>query len=116
MSKELYLAATFDGYGSLSGGIFIDDYGDVYVANFYDANVSEGVSENVSDGDTIDHTLGITPTVAFADGVVPGEDIKVTAVGSTTLTIAIKKPDPDNPGGVIPGTTQKIYWRVKYIP
>lgn len=110
MVKELYLAATFDGYGGLSGGIFIDEHGVVYVANLSDANVAEGTTDNVHDGDTIDHTLGNTPTVAFADGRVATEKVTVTAIGSTTITIAIKKFDGS------PGTAQTINWRVRYIP
>ena len=59
---------------------------------------------SVADGGTITHGLGCEPTVAFVQATTSGEFASVTAVSSTTITLAIKK--HDNSGG----TTQPIYW------
>jgi len=109
-TKDLYLAAAFDGMGNLLAGIWIDTHGVVHISELDDMNVAEGVTDNVSDGDTIAHTLWTTPTVAFPSGTVAGDIITPTAIGSDTFTVAIKKHDGT------PGTTQTIYWRVRYIP
>jgi len=68
-----------------------------------------GITDNygatvVADGGTISHGLKKTPTVVVCTCSVSGQMVSVTALGSTTFTVAIKKPDGTA------GTTQKIYW------
>ena len=63
-----------------------------------------------ANGDTVTHSLDTTPTSVVATGTVANEVITVTAIGTTTFTVSIKKFDPI--GGVwTAGTTQTIYWR-----
>lgn len=62
-----------------------------------------------SDGDTITHGFGSTPSVVTITGSVAGEFVAVTAVSSTTFTVAIRATAG---AGGDPGTTQTIYWRV----
>lgn len=64
-----------------------------------------GAAASVSDGGTINHGLSKTPDSVMALASVSGEFVSVTAKGSTTFTVAIKKHDGSA------GTTQTIYWR-----
>lgn len=66
-----------------------------------------GAAASVADGGTITHGLGATPTAAIAVGSVAGDIVTVTAIGATTITVAIKTPLQ------APGTTQTIYWMVQ---
>lgn len=59
---------------------------------------------SVADGGTITHGLSGTPTNARVTCSTTGEFASVTALGATTLTLAIKKHDNSA------GTTQTIYW------
>lgn len=59
---------------------------------------------SVADGGTISHGLVTTPTSVRVTGSVSGEFVSVTAVGSTTFTVAIKT----HSNGA--GTTQTVYW------
>jgi len=69
----------------------------------------QGATAFVADGGTITHGLAPgTPTGVTATGSVAGEIVSVTAKGSTTFTVAIKKRDGT------PGTPQTIYWAVWY--
>jgi hypothetical protein len=68
---------------------------------------NQGATASVADGGTITHGLAPgTPTGVTATGSVAGEIVSVTAKGSTTFTVAIKKPDGTA------GTPQTIYWTV----
>lgn len=60
---------------------------------------------SVADGGTISHGMAVTPTSVIATPSVAGEMVSVTAISSTTITVAIKKHDNTA------GTTQTIYWR-----
>jgi hypothetical protein len=64
-------------------------------------------ANSISDGGTITHSLGTTPTTVIAIGSVANEIIAITAKGSTTFTVAIKKRADGSAG-----TTQTIYWMV----
>ncbi len=57
------------------------------------------------DGGTIAHGLPSTPIVVRATGSVAGEFVSVTAIGSSTFTVAIKT----HAGAA--GTSQTIYWQ-----
>lgn len=63
---------------------------------------------SVADGGTISHTLITTPTRVNATPVTSGEFVSVTAKGTTTFTVAIKKHDNSA------GTTQNVYWEAEY--
>lgn len=60
----------------------------------------------ISDGGTIAHGLSVTPTSALATATIAGEFASVTALGATTITVAIKKHDGTA------GTAQSISWEV----
>lgn len=60
---------------------------------------------SVADGGTITHGLGTTPTLVTCTPTTSGEFVSVTAISSTTFTVAIKKHDNSA------GTTQTVYWR-----
>lgn len=62
----------------------------------------------VSDGGTILHGLNITPTWAEVSATYTTELATVTAIDSTTLTVAIKTPA----GGA--GTTQQVRWEAEF--
>ena len=62
---------------------------------------------SVADGGTITHGLVGTPTSVRVSGSVSGEFVSVTAVSSTTFTVAIKT----HSNGA--GTTQTIYWEAE---
>lgn len=66
----------------------------------------KGATASVADGGTITHGLGYTAVGVTATGSVAGEIVSVTAKGSTTFTVAIKKHDGTA------GTSQTIYWSV----
>lgn len=78
-----------------SGTIFRNNTG--YVSE------NKGVT-SVADGGTIAHGLATTPTKYGATASVAGEFVSITAVGATTLTVAIKKHDNTA------GTTQNVAW------
>lgn len=59
---------------------------------------------SVADGGTITHGLAATPTRYGVTATTSGEFASVTAAGSTTITVAIKKHDNTA------GTTQNIAW------
>ncbi len=59
---------------------------------------------SVANGGTISHGLSATPTTVRASPSVSGEMVSVTALGSTTFTVAIIKNDGTA------GTTQTVYW------
>lgn len=60
---------------------------------------------SVADGGTVTHGMSQAPTVVTPTASVAGEFVSVTAISSTTFTVAIKKHDGSA------GTTQTIYWR-----
>lgn len=60
---------------------------------------------SVADGGTITHGLATTPTKVRATASTSGEFVSVTALGSSTFTVAIKKYDGTA------GTTQTVYWQ-----
>lgn len=60
---------------------------------------------SVADGGTVTHGMGSAPTMVSATPSTSGEFVSVTAISSTTFTVAIKKHDGTA------GTTQTIYWR-----
>ena len=62
---------------------------------------------SVADGGTITHGLETTPTKVRCTPTVSGELVSVTATGSTTFTVAIKKHDNSA------GTTQTVYWEAE---
>jgi hypothetical protein len=64
-----------------------------------------GGAASIADGGTINHGLAITPVYVTAVGSVAGEIVSVTAKGSSTFSVAIKKHDGTA------GTPQTIYWR-----
>ncbi len=59
---------------------------------------------SVANGGTITHGLSATPTKVRCTCSVSGEMVSVTALGSSTFTVAIIKNDGSG------GTTQTIYW------
>lgn len=59
---------------------------------------------SVADGGTVTHGLGGEPTAVFVQATTSGEFASVTAVSSTTFTVAIKKHDGTG------GTTAALYW------
>lgn len=65
---------------------------------------------SIDDGDKILHYCGFTPTTYWVQSTVAGEFCSVTAVNSTTLTVAIKKHDGSA------GTTQTVIWYAAYYP
>lgn len=69
---------------------------------------AEGAT-SVADGGTISHGIQGTPTSVVVSGSVSGEFVSVTAIGSSTFTVAIKT----HAGAA--GTTQTVYWRAKRI-
>jgi len=69
----------------------------------YDTNY--GATASIADGGTITHSINGTPTLVTATGSVASEIVTVTAIGSTTFTVAIKQDDGTA------GTSQTIYWR-----
>lgn len=96
--------------GNPSAGVFLySDTGDLKIRNTVGAvtqvsGVTRGATASVADGGTITHNLGNTPTGVLVTTTVSGEFASVTALSSTTATIAIKKHDNTA------GTTQTIYW------
>lgn len=64
---------------------------------------AEGAT-SVADGGTITHGLSTTPTNVRVTPSTSGEFVSVTAISSTTFTVAIKKHDNSS------GTTQTVYW------
>lgn len=62
---------------------------------------------SVADGGTITHGLAATPTKARATASTAGEFASVTALGSTTITVSIKKHDGTA------GTTQTVYYEAE---
>ena len=58
-----------------------------------------------ADGATVTHGLATTPTAVNVNASVANEFVSVTALSSTTFTVAIKKHDGSA------GTSQTIYWR-----
>jgi hypothetical protein len=60
---------------------------------------------SVSDGGTITHGCGTTPTAVIVVGSVANEILAVTAKGTTTFTVAIKKRADGTAG-----TTQTVNW------
>jgi hypothetical protein len=71
----------------------------------YDRN--SGAAATVADGGTITHNINGTPTVANGTPSIAGEMVGITAMSTSTLTVAIKKHDGTA------GTTQTIYWEAK---
>lgn len=69
-------------------------------------NTLGGATDSVADGGTITHGFGTTPSWVTCTGSVSGESIAVTAKGSTTFTVAIKKCTDGSAG-----TTQTVYWQ-----
>jgi hypothetical protein len=69
-------------------------------------NPNAGATANVSDGGTITHGVGLEPTWVIAQGTNPPDYVVVTAVSSTTFTVAIKRRS-DNASG----SAQTIYWK-----
>ena len=63
-----------------------------------------GASYPVDDNTAISHGQATTPAGVVATGSVAGEIVTVTAITSTTFTVAIKKHDGTA------GTTQAVYW------
>lgn len=61
---------------------------------------------SVADGGTVTHGHPITPTSVRVTPSTTGEFVSVTAISSTTFTVAIKKHDNSA------GTTQTVYWEV----
>lgn len=61
----------------------------------------------VSDGGTVTHGLAEVPASVRVTGSVAGETVAVTAVGSTTFTVAIT----DDTGAA--GSTQTVYWQAE---
>jgi hypothetical protein len=80
----------------------------VGAGNLIDGNLGyvdrAGGVVSVADGGTISHGLATTPTRYGATTTTTGEFVSITAVSSTTLTVAIKKHDNTA------GTTQNIAW------
>lgn len=62
---------------------------------------------SVADGGTISHGLAATPTRVTVTASVAGEFASVTAVGASTVTVALRKHDGTA------GTTQTVYWRAE---
>lgn len=58
----------------------------------------------VTDGSTIAHGLNAAPPAAFVQPTVAGEFASITAISSTSLTVALKKHDGTA------GTSQTVYW------
>lgn len=91
------------------GGIYIGSNGSTrnnIGGNIGYVNENEGVT-SVADGGTIAHGLATTPTRYGAVTTTSGEFVSITAVSSTTLTVAIKT----HAGAA--GTTQNIAWWAK---
>lgn len=69
-----------------------------------------GVTANVADGGTITHGMktnrsaAVAPTIVIANGSVASQTVTVTAISTTTFTVAIKTL------AAAPGTAQTIYW------
>jgi hypothetical protein len=66
-----------------------------------------GNTASVSDGGTIAHNCVSTPKFVSANGNVPLENVKVTAITATNFTVSIKKADGTA------GTAQTIYWEAE---
>ncbi len=87
---------------SIAGGTISNKFGNAgYVTE------AGGAAATIADGGTVTHGLITTPTYVVANPSVSGELVSVTAVGTTTFTVAIKKHDGSA------GTTQTIYWYAK---
>jgi len=65
---------------------------------------------SIGDGGEILHYCGFSPTTYWVQGTIAGEFCSVTAINSTTLTVAIKKHDGTA------GTTQTVIWYAAYYP
>ena len=63
---------------------------------------------NIADGGTINHGCARTPKYATVQPTVSGEVISVTALGTTTITVAIKKISDGSAG-----STQTVYWMAR---
>lgn len=64
-----------------------------------------GAAASTADGGTISHGLASTPDVVTVNPSVASEMASVTAIGSTTFTVALKQDDGTA------GTSQTVYWR-----
>lgn len=64
-----------------------------------------GGATSVADGGTISHGLTTTPTYVTVTPSTSSEMVSVTALGTTTFTVAIKQDDGTA------GTTATVYWR-----
>lgn len=79
--------------------------GDIHLDNEWDTKRQRATgATSVADGGTITHGLLTTPTSVRVTGSVSGEFVSVTALSSTTFTVAIKT----HANGA--GTTQTVYW------
>ena len=68
---------------------------------------SHGAAASITDGGTIAHGCAATPTTVTVSGSVAGENVTVTSIDATNITVAIKKPDGST------GTAQTVYWRAE---
>lgn len=98
-NNRLYGATGNDITDNASNSVIRDNVG-------YETEVS-AKSVSVADGASIAHTLAVTPTIVTVTPTVAGEIVAVTAITSTTFTVAIKKHDGTA------GTTQDLYWRAQ---
>ena len=88
----------------------------VIVARESELSIKRGVT-SVADGGTITHglidytggetTAAIAPRIVKVQATVAGEMASVTAISTTTFTVALKKHDGTA------GTTQNVYWEAK---
>lgn len=70
------------------------------------AAVSGGAAASVADGGTIAHGLAVTPSHVSVVGSVINENISVSAIDGTNITVQIQKTTDQSSG-----TAQTIYWR-----
>ncbi len=68
---------------------------------------SHGAAASITDGGTIAHGCAAAPTTVTVSGSVAGENVTVTSIDATNITVAIKKPDGSA------GTAQTVYWRAE---
>ncbi len=68
---------------------------------------NSSAATSVADGGIISHSLSSTPTKARLTGTVAGEFATITRLNTTSITVAIKKPDGSS------GTPQTIYWEAE---
>ena len=69
-----------------------------------------GFTPSATDGLEITHGRGTTPTWVILTATVAGTVATVTAKGSTTFTIALKKYVHGEPLTLGAGDTQTVYW------